>query len=240
MSMDFSEFRRRLGAEPLSSDDELLRARKSGPEFEQAAVEAEAFEARLERALAIPVPDNLLDDLVTISSAQPENVQTRRWMPVALAASVLIAVGAAGMVWQMNRGYSTVGEYLAAHYEYDGHKLVAKADGHVAGNVKEILAKFEVEATDELTGMVGFIKFCPTRDGKGAHMVLNTEQGPVTVIFMPTETVTDGESLAFGDMQARLIALQSGSAAVIASGRQDVSRYFAMVRDSIVPVSANI
>jgi hypothetical protein len=242
--MDFSEFIRRLGAEPLSSDYELLRARQSGPEFEKAAVEAEAFEARLESALEIPAPEGLVGELCMISSGinaeQSENVRSRRWMPMALAASLLIAVGATGMVWQMNRSYSSVGEYLAAHYNHDGNKVVASAEGHVADNVQEILAHFDVEATEQLAGMVGFIKFCPTREGKGAHMVLNTDQGPVTVIFMPTESVNDGKSLAFDGMQAQLIRLQSGSAAVIASGPQAISQYFAMVRDSIVPITANI
>ena len=50
MSMDFSEFLRRLGADPGNRDPEFLHARKSDPEFEQAAAAAEAFEARLERA----------------------------------------------------------------------------------------------------------------------------------------------------------------------------------------------
>ena len=46
MSMNFSEFKKLLGADPRNSDPETLRARESGPEFEEAAAEAEAFEKK--------------------------------------------------------------------------------------------------------------------------------------------------------------------------------------------------
>ena len=39
MSMNFSDFKRLLGADPRSQDPETLRARQSAPEFETAALE---------------------------------------------------------------------------------------------------------------------------------------------------------------------------------------------------------
>ena len=53
--MNFSEFKKLLGADPGNREPETLRARASGPEFEQAAQEAEAFERRLESAAKLPV-----------------------------------------------------------------------------------------------------------------------------------------------------------------------------------------
>ena len=53
MSMNFSEFKRRLGEDPLNMDDEMLRARQSSPEFERAAAEAEAFERSLSAAMTL-------------------------------------------------------------------------------------------------------------------------------------------------------------------------------------------
>ena len=53
MFMDFSEFRRRVWAEPRSGDPDLLAARAATPEHEAEAREAERFEDRLERACAI-------------------------------------------------------------------------------------------------------------------------------------------------------------------------------------------
>ena len=47
MSMNFSEFKKLIGADPWNRDPETMRARNSAPEFETAARDAEAFEGKL-------------------------------------------------------------------------------------------------------------------------------------------------------------------------------------------------
>jgi hypothetical protein len=239
MSMNFSEFKRLLGAEPRSTDPELLRARHSSPEFEQAALEAEQFEEKLERAAAIPAPDGLLDDIKAISSQARGPSREKGWWPMALAASVLIAVGAAGMAWNMNRGWDSVEEYLVDHYRHDGEKMAAMAGSASTGEVQSVLSQLNVQASPVLADIVGVIKYCPTPDGKGVHMVLNTENGPVTVIYMPETEVTDREMLAFDDVEALLVDLQKGSAAIIGPGTASVTGLYAVVHDSILPSPGN-
>jgi len=236
MSMDFSEFKRLLGADPHSRDPEFLRARASSPEFEQAAAAADRFEDLLARAVAVPVPEQLLDDLRSI----PQRAATRtgrrpRW-PIALAASLLIAIGAAGLNWKMNPHWDSVEDYLSDHYRHDGAMLLARADGGVADEVQAFLARFDVEAMPELAGIVGVIKYCPTPDGKGVHMVLNTQHGPVTVIYMPETPVTDRGRFAFDGREVLLVGLQSGSAAIIGRPAQQVDDLYALVHESIVPI----
>jgi hypothetical protein len=232
--MNFSEFIQMLGAEPRSGDPEFRRARHSSPEFEQAAEEAEQFEAKLERSVTIPAPDGLIGDLQAICQHQPGQAAGKGWWPMALAASVLIAIGATGLVWNMNRSWDSVEDYLVDHYRHDGGQLVARADGGTANDVQAMLAKFSVQAAPALADIVGVIKFCPTPDGKGVHMVLNTESGPVTVIYMPETEVSDKEMLAFDAVEAILVDLQRGSAAIIGSGSQGISNLYAMVHDSII------
>ena len=70
MSMNFSEFKKRLGADPLNRDPETLRARNSAPEFERAAVEAEAFERKLRSAITVSSPgDGFLEDIMSITGS---------------------------------------------------------------------------------------------------------------------------------------------------------------------------
>ena len=45
-------------------------------------------------------------------------------------------------------------------------------------------------------------------------MVLATENGPLTVIYMPGTEVTDHEVLAFDGMEAMLVSLERGSAVI--------------------------
>ena len=239
MSMNFSEFKHLLGAEPRSGDPDFQRARHSSPEFEQAAADAERFETKLERATSIPAPDGLIEDIMAITRRSSEPVKTRGWWPMALAASVLLAVGAAGLTWNMNRGWDSVEDYLVYHYRHDGEKVMARADGGTASDVQAILSELDVQASPALADIVGLIKYCPTPDGKGVHMILNTESGPVTVIYMPHTEVTDGEMLAFDNVEALLVELQSGSAAIIGPDERLISSLSGIVQDSIIPVPGN-
>ena len=109
------------------------------------------------------------------------------------------------------------------------------ADQAEVQDVQTLLAGFEVEAAPTLAEIVGVIKYCPTPDGKGVHMVLNTQNGPVTVIYMPDTPVTDRQMLAFDNVEAILVQLDRGSAAIIGAGGQQVSDYYAIIQDSIVP-----
>ena len=195
MSMNFSEFKKLIGADPLNRDAETLRARQSSPEFEAAATEAVAFEEKLQSAVLVSPPDDLLNQIKGISE-QP--IQRRNWIPLALAASLLVFVGAAGLVWKQSHQWDSVEAYVADHYSHDGSTVLAKAGEKLSDqDIAKVLARLDAKADEQLTGLITFIKFCPTPDGRGAHMVVSTDQGPVTIIYMPEVQATDGKVIQF-------------------------------------------
>jgi len=231
MSMIFSEFKRLLGADPWNRDPETLRARHSAPEFEQAARDAEAFEHKLQSALLTQPPAELLANIKKISLQQHHR---RNWMPLALAASLLIAVGAVGMVWKQSHQWDSVEAYIADHYAQDGAVLLGRAADPVpAKDINRIMARLNASAGQQLTRVVKFIKFCPTPKGRGVHMIVSTDQGPMTIVFMPETQVTDGEMVEFDQMHAYLLNLKHGSAAIIGERSQSVKSLEAMVRSSL-------
>ena len=107
MSMNFSEFKRLLGADPLNQDPGTLRARDSSPEFERAAEEAENFERKLHSALAVNTPaDSFLEGILDIPGSATGQVATRpRWF--AIAASVLVMLGIAAPARRTGRRIRT-------------------------------------------------------------------------------------------------------------------------------------
>ena len=235
MSMNFSEFKRLIGADPWNKDPETLRARNSAPEFERAASDAEVFERKLQSALHVEAPANLLMDIKKISS-QP--VKRRNWVPLALAASLVVAVGAVSMVWKQSQQWESIEAYLADHYSHDGaamlaHTTDAASEQDIAEMTSSIMASLNASAGQQLTGQIKFIKFCPTPEGRGAHMVVNTDQGPMTIIFMPETQVTDGEMVEFDQMHAYMIDLEHGSAAIIGRRSQPVKSLESLVRNSL-------
>lgn len=234
MSMDFSEFLRRLGADPQDQDPEFLRARASGEEFERAASEAERFEQRLQQAVQMPAPDDLLDQIRNISSESTSQSRSGHWRRFAVAAALFVAVGAAGITWNLNRGWDSVDEYVMDHYRHDGEMALQQAGKASTGDVQAFFAQYDMAATPGLAAVISVIKSCPTPDGKGVHMVLNTEGGPVTVIYMPETGVVDHQSVDFDDVNALYVSLQKGSAIIIGKPGETSSLY-SLVQRSIIP-----
>jgi len=235
--MEFSEFRRLLGADPRNRDPAFMQARESSPEFRAAAAEADRFEDQLERALAVRAPSDLSELLRTIPRTAPFAGEHRRRWRFAMAAAVLIAVGAAGLTWRMNTGWDSVPDYVADHFRHDGQTLLSLAAGRPASvDVGAVLAEFGMTASPALAGIVAVVKTCPTPDGKGVHMVLDTERGLVTLIYMPRTAVADGEHVRFDDRDAVLVALESGSAVIVGSESQQLAGLHSLVRESLLSV----
>lgn len=232
--MDFSEFKRRLGADPGATDPAMRLARESAPEFEQAAAEADRFEKALHAALEVPVDDGLVDELAGLSRAPGIRRGPPRWL--AMAASLVVAVGAVLIYWSQ-RVPQDVHEYVAQHIAHDGAQALAGAAAPAATvEIERVLARFAMDAGPALSERIRLIKFCPTPDGRGAHMVLATESGPVQLLYMPETPVTDGEEFVFDGMQTRLLALERGSAALVGTDRSELAGLSQVVRTSLRPL----
>jgi len=229
--MNFSEFKKLIGADPLNRDPETVRARNSAPEFEAAAAGAEVFEEKLQAALNIQPPADLLGEIKGISQTPAKK---RHWIPLAMAASLVITVSAAGIVWQQSHTWDSVEAYVADHYSKDGSSVIAEATETVPDqDIIRIMAKLGATADQALASHITFIKHCPTPDGRGAHMVVSTDQGPMTIIFMPEVQVNDGEMVEFDQMHALLVDLGHGSAAIIGDMSQSLDNMAPLVRESI-------
>jgi hypothetical protein len=230
MSMNYSEFVRQLGTDPASQDPAFLLARQSSPQFVRAAAESDRFEKDLRRALQAEVPADLLERLQLSGRARPG----QRIARYALAASLVLAVLLGTVMWRLNPRYETVEQYVAYHYQHDGPELLARGAGRLADNSDRILSRFGLGLTPAAQRMVGVIKFCPTPAGRGVHMVLNTANGPVTVLFMPGTAVTDGEMLHFDGLQAQLVHLDAGSAAIIGTAGQHIAGLHDLVQNAFI------
>ncbi|HSM69163.1 MAG TPA: DUF3379 family protein [Xanthomonadales bacterium] len=231
--MNLSEFKKLLGADPLNRDPDTLRARQSGPEFEAAALEAEAFEDKLRAAVNIARPDDaLLDELLAI--AEPPK-RSYHWM--AMAAGVLIAIGVAGVLWNQSLPNKRLDETVAWHYSEDGELLMAMArDDFDSGEARRILAEFELIAEQELQGQIRFMKICEGFNGASAHMIVETDRGLISVIVMPGVHARE-RLFEFGDMQGYYVAVGDATAAIIGSPEQAVSGYSDLIRNTLIRTS---
>ena len=238
--MNFSEFKKKLGAEPLNRDPDFLHAMESDPEFRAAAEEAEAFEKKLQAAFAIKTPPFLLDQIASIPTVvqfEPKPRKTRlTWL--AAAAVFVAGVGFASYTWYESTFYwENVDDYIVEHWAKDGNQFLEQADGHTDNTAEALFARFDMEITEELAGRIDFVHACKTPGSRGAHMVVNTESGPVTVIFMPKVETENGHILDMGQQVAATLPLESGSAVIIGTSEESIAPIYALARAGIKPIS---
>jgi hypothetical protein len=145
--------------------------------------------------------------------------------------------GVAAVLWQQFSQPRDVHVYVAHHLAHDGTALMTGLAASVdSQDTQRTLAQFGVVAGPRLTERVRLIKFCPTPNGKGAHMVIDGADGPVHLIYMPETPVTDGEEFGFDGLLTQLVSLDRGSAAIVGGSRDQLAGLVHLVRESIQPL----
>jgi hypothetical protein len=232
--MDHDRYRLAVMADPHDSDDELRAHRESCPECRVFTEQLLRFESRLERALRVDVPQssNVLPFARRAAAAAPRR---RQWMT--LAASVVLALLVAGGVW-LTLPQSSLAADVVAHMagEPDAWRRTEVSVTDPALNVVLQDSKLRLKSD---AGIVSYASSCDFRGHKVPHLVVQTPEGPVTVMVLVHEPVN--KSMRFDEQGYRgtIVPVPGhGSIAVLMrdaeSGGTDVERIAARVDDSIV------
>lgn len=241
--MNFSDFKKLLGADPRSR--EAQSQRDNNPEFTEAMVEAEVFERKLEAATQAQVPTELLADILGISQQnQPQQqgvIKNRNGWLMAMAATVFMAVGAGSVLLWQQQNYTSIEDYVYKHVGHDGEAALALASGNSAVSsqqVNQILGNFAT-INSELLDKIRYIKTCPTPNGRGAHFIISTEYGSITVIYMPATPGEGVQQFSVDGQRAHIVPLEQGSIAIIAGTDQAATAVTPFLRSAIQPLRAD-
>ncbi len=209
-------------------------------------------ERLLERALNVGVPEDLvahtllrhgfeqkdipaktgnnqeLDSTLTpINSSINSSFSWRRFATgFALVASIVAVT--IGINVQQLSDPEEIARMLVSHIEEEAHTLSAR-DTVSKGRLTNTLSNVDIQQLAHL-GDVTFAGNCLV-DGKwAAHLVMKTEQGPVTVLLMPNSKLRSIDHLGSGGDRVQTVALRGGSMALIGSDRKELD----LVRERVV------
>lgn len=172
----------------------------------------EQFEALLERAMRIDVPE----PGVAVPPAKRS-----RWPLYAVAASVVLAVGV--LVTRLEDAAFFPSRDLASdviahvHHEPMAIENVPGVEPQPVPSVEfqEVLQAAGVRMTP-VEPVVRYAKLCPFRGKMVAHFVVQGPQGPVTVLLLPDEDVPAAMPVAEDGFEGTIVPLeQGGSIAVV-------------------------
>lgn len=206
--MNCLEFRHACLTEPDSRDREFCAHADACRACQAFLEEQRLMEEQLRRALAIAPPAGLAARVMLKQSFAP-----RRWVPrLAVAATVLMAIAATSVTYLWNRPQSLEAEVLA-HIHAEPEALAAP--GPVDADKLAAVLRALGAQLDSAPVEVRYAGICDIRRRPGAHLVLAGERGPVTVLLMPDERVSQRAPLRTGNLEGVVLPVDGGSLAIV-------------------------
>lgn len=175
--MNCQEFQLAVGAEPNSQDPQVVAHATECAECARYQQEMQAMDRVIYQALNVDVPAHI-----------PTPIPRRRiWQrPVwAVAASALLAVMLAVVILIVG-SRDTFAQELVDHIEEERFSLVTTSETVNPAELAEILQRAGLRLK---AGMltVSYAQPCTFRGRLSPHLVVQTEQGPVTVLILVNE-----------------------------------------------------
>jgi hypothetical protein len=196
-----------IGAQPRSSAAELAQHLQSCAACAQFREEMLALEANIERALERP------PELAAPRTRRAAPL--RAWRQWALAASVLLASVAVLGVWLL-RPTDTLAHDVVAHVQGEPDSWLSSQQVSASG-IGEALNGAGV-ALAVTSDKITYAQSCWFHGHYVPHLVVQTAQGPATVLILRHEQVKGPRSFREAGMNGVIVPAQSGSIAVLARG----------------------
>jgi len=206
--MNCLEFQSALNADPHHLP---LTARQHAEDCTQCArrmVKELNFDASLADVLQVPAPDGMEDRILLATRFN----EKRRMTLYAVAASVLVVVSVMFSMPFLN-GKPEL-DMAIEHVLAEPHHLAETRDVTPA-QVNALLA--QVGARSEVMLPVSYAGTCDLPNGKGGHIVLNTQHGRVTLMLMPMGKSGVVERKETNGVIAEMYAARYGNYSLIAN-----------------------
>lgn len=179
--MNCLEFRRFELADPRALPTDAQRHRLACAACGKFAAAIDQQELALAQVLNVPAPEGLTERILLTRKTG------RRFAPrlLALAASLTLAVGIGLFYW---RGATAprmdYARFAIEHVMHEPESFTTHVTVDPSRFEQEI-AKFGGELQAPL-GKVRYLRICPTPEGPGLHVVIDTPNGTATLIIIPS------------------------------------------------------
>lgn len=221
--MNCLEFRQALLAEPSSLDEDLKQHLHDCQACTQFASSMSDFEHQLKKSVNVELPEGLSSRILLRQRLATQQQRSRRrggWM--ALAASLVIGIMVM-LGFDYQTADATLEHVVLQHVNDELHHLKDDYDLDIT-KLNLVLRNYGAEV-DSLSGRrIHYAGACQIRRHQGAHLVVGSEQGPVTVLFMPGEFVDARKPLKDKRFQGVIVPVENGSMAILGEDPKEVGR----------------
>jgi hypothetical protein len=225
--MQCSEFRQQAGADPQHLGAEAQAHCAQCTACTAYLQQMLRLDGLLKLALDVPVPAAPNN----VTALRHESARTvRHWY--ALAASLLLAVVFGTGIWLISPRESLAAE-VVAHLHHEPGTMVATT---VRVNPAELDAVLRRGGVRLKAGSqkVSLARTCVFRGATIPHLVVQTQEGPITVLVLPNEHVDSPQSFDEEGYAGTILPSGRGSIAIIANSSAAVQQAAAELAEAVV------
>jgi hypothetical protein len=221
--MNCEDYREAIGANPSYDGGEAhLSACTNCLAYRD---EMRALDRAIGRALAISVPVLKTPDLPEVDTTGVVSLAERRrfrapgWM--AIAATLVLAAFVGIRMYGSNVTYPSLADEIVAHLDHEPYALRVTDkpvdDGRLAKVVPANIAHMNHDA-----GLITYAQTCVINGKKIPHLVIQGEQGPVTILLLPDEAIDDAVRIEGESISGVILPVGSGSVAIIGERNEEL------------------
>jgi hypothetical protein len=190
-----------IGGDPHDLAPEVREHLAGCAACRQFHAETIALDGRLRTALELP--------LAKFRKPAPSRVQR-----FALAASFMLAALFGGAFWMVGSQNALAGE-LVEHVKHEGDSWGSQQE--LPGSaLSQVLQEAGVEFDSSMP--VVYASACPFRGHRVPHLVVQTAEGPLTVMLLENEKLRSREEFSEDGYRGVLVPAGAGSIAILARG----------------------
>lgn len=233
--MKCEEYREAITANPDFVDAEQHAARCEA--CEQYAIEMQALDRQIRRALAIEVPalavPRLDDAGENVLSLTPRR---RRLRPAWLAVAATVTLAAFAGLWiaaNSVREFDSLADEVLAHVHHERDALRVTNEKVADRRLYDVVPA-HVAVLDHSAGLITYAETCPINGQDVPHLVLQGDTGPITILLMPNENVAEPISLQDERSHGVILPVGDGSIAIVGPRDANLSEVQEHVLQSVL------
>lgn len=230
--MNCLQFRHQLMADPSDRSEAFLDHAERCPRCQAEYRRSQKMEHDLQQALGITPPQGLRDRIILQSRFRTVQQARRRYGQAgAIAAGLLLAAGIGFKLSGL--GSPALEQQIIDHIAHEAVLIEGPASHWVEDDRLNALLQGLGGSLEGRLGRVRHAGRCHMGKGDGLHLVLQGEQGPVTLLLMPGQPVSASLPLHAGNLQGLILPHQGGSIAVVGNSNENTLQIGEQARKAI-------
>lgn len=234
--MTCDEYREVIAAEPGASAVDLAAHAEDCAECRALRDEFRALDARIAKALAIPVPGFRVPELEAPATAEVVALPRRpRVSPPAwfgIAAGLALAAFFGLQLQQTGDEALPLAAQVIGHLDHEPGSLRVTTVAVPERTLNAVVSN-DVSELDAKIGLITYARSCVINGRAIPHLVIQGEKGPVTLLLMPDEPVDGAVPLEGEGVNGVILPVGGGSIAIVGERDEALGEIQNRVVDSV-------